>query len=94
MIFTKTPNENADWGFDWAAWLDTGDTISTSTWTVATGLTSGTTGNNTTTTSVWLSGGNAGSNGTSYTCTNKIVTAGGRTFERSFTMRVVSEKYS
>lgn len=75
-----------DYGFDWSTdgWLGV-DTIATSTWTVPAGLTSEATSNTTTTATVWLSGGTAG---TVYQVTNRIVTAAGRTDERSFTVRV------
>jgi len=82
--FTKDPNAVLDYQVNWAAWLGA-DTISTSAWTVPAGLTKGAEANTTTTTTVWLSSGTAGS---VYTVTNRIVTAGGRTEDRSFEIRV------
>lgn len=81
----KDPNAVLDYVIDWAAtgddWLD-GDTITgTPVWTVDTGLTKASSSNTTTTTTVWLSGGTAG---TTYTVSCRIVTAGGRTEDRSF----------
>lgn len=82
--FTKDPNAVLDYQVDWAAWLGA-DTISTSTWTVPAGLTAGTASNTTTTATVFLSGG---TDGASYTVSNRIVTAGGRTDDRSFVLKV------
>lgn len=79
----KDPSAVLDYQFDWSAWLDD-DTIATSTWTVPTGLTKASESNTTTTATVWLSGGTAGA---SYTLVNRIVTAGGRTDERTLTVR-------
>lgn len=85
--FTKDPDAVLDYQIDWSTWLGT-DTISASAWTVATGLTKDSSTNTTTTATVWLSGGTVD---TSYTVTNKIVTAGGRTDERTITI-VVRER--
>lgn len=73
-----------DYGYNWALWLGT-DTIVTSTWVVETGLTKGADTHDTTTTTVWLSGGTVGE---SYLVTNHIVTTGGRTDERTFSVSV------
>lgn len=85
--FTKDPNATLDYEIDWAAWLD-GDTISTSTWIVPSGITDGTKSNTSTTTTIWLSGGAAGER---YRITNRITTAGGRTDDRSITVRVANK---
>lgn len=87
---TKTALEVYDYGFDYTDHLDAADTISTSTWTIPAGLTTGTASNDTTTTSVFLSGGTLNAD---YSCVNKIVTAGGRTVERTFILRIVAAKY-
>jgi hypothetical protein len=78
-LFYKDPDAKLDYGFDWATWLGS-DTISSSSWTVPTGLTKVSDTNDTTTTTVWLSGGTAG---VSYRVVNSIVTAGGREEDRS-----------
>jgi hypothetical protein len=83
--FTKDPNAVLDYGFDWTLWLQTGETISSSTWTVPTGLTKDTDTKTTTATVVWLSGGTAGTN---YDVTCRIVTSGGRTDDRTMTIKV------
>lgn len=88
---TKTVLEVYDYGFNYADFLDTADTISTSTWTIPAGLTTGASSNNTTTTSVFLSGGTLNAD---YSCVNRVVTAGGRTFERTFILRIVASKYA
>lgn len=80
----KDPDEILDYQLDWSEELDT-DTISTSTWIVPTGLTEETDSNSTTTTTVWLSGGTIGQ---VYTLTNRITTAGGRTYDQSVRLRV------
>ena len=80
----KDPAAILDYGFNWLSWL-AGDTIQTSTWTVPTGLTKVSDSATTSTTTAWISGGTAG---TDYTVVNRIVTAGGRTDERSIIFQV------
>lgn len=82
--FTKDPEATLDYSVDWTKWL-AGDTIQTSEWTVPAGLTQVSSSNTNSKATVWLSGGTAGQ---SYTVTNHITTAGGRTDERSITIRV------
>lgn len=82
--FTKDPSAVLDYMIDWLRWLK-GDTIQTSQWTVPAGLALVSQSNTTTTTTVWLSGGTAGQ---TYTVTNRITTAAGRTDERSLLIRV------
>jgi hypothetical protein len=82
--FIKDPDAVLDYAPDWTTWLD-GDTIDTSTWTVPAGVTSESEDFTTTSTVIWLSGGTAGE---SYRITNRIVTAGGRTDDRSLLIRV------
>lgn len=84
--FEKDPEAVLDYRIDWTNWLQTGETISTSAWTVPSTLTQPTAASNTTTTAtVWLGGGE---DGTTYRVTNRIVTTGGRTNERSLTIFV------
>ena len=86
---TKDPDSVADYKFDWSRWLEetttTTDTISSSSWTVDSGLTKDSDSNSTTTATIWVSGGTAG---TAYQATNRIVTAGGRTADRTITFIV------
>ena len=79
--FEKAASAVLDYTIDWGTdWLVTGDTISTSTWTAQSGVTIDSSSNTSTTATAWISGG---SNGRGYTVKNRIVTAGGRTEERS-----------
>lgn len=84
MTFLKDPNAVLDYAVDWSRWL-AGDEIATSTWTVPAGLTKLSDSTTTTKATVWLAGGAVGQ---SYTVTNRITTTGGRTEERSLTIRV------
>lgn len=84
MTFTKDPDAALDYTVDWARWL-AGDTIAASAWLVPVGLVTGGKTNTASNATVWLSGGAAG---LSYTVTNRITTAGGRTEDRSFIVRV------
>lgn len=84
----KDPDAVLDYTMDWSEWLETGDTITgTPTWTVPTGLTKASQSNTTTAATAWISGGVAGMN---YLVACKIVTAGGRTDERSFRVKCVN----
>ena len=76
----KDPNSVIDFVMDWSDWLGS-DTISSSDWTVTTGLTEDSDAYTTTTATIWVSGGEAG---TTYTLTNRIVTSSGRTADRTF----------
>jgi hypothetical protein len=80
----KDPDAVKDYGFDWSGWLGT-DTIQTSTWIVPTGITKNSDSKTNTMTTIWLSGGTAGQ---SYDLTNRIVTAGGRTEDRTGVIKV------
>ncbi|MBS1876637.1 MAG: hypothetical protein JSU00_25705 [Acidobacteria bacterium] len=84
MTFTKDPNAVLDYSIDWTRWL-AGDQIAASEWIVPSGLTKMADSKTATSATVWLSGGTAGQ---SYTVTNRITTAAGRTEDRSFTIRV------
>lgn len=86
QTYLKDPDAVLDFGFKWSDWLATGETISTSTWTVETGITEDSTAKTDVKTSIWLSGGTAG---TTYEVTNKIVTSQSRTDERTLSIRVV-----
>ncbi len=97
-IFLKDPNAVLDYKFDWSPltngadggtsdWLASGETISSRTVTVSTGLAKDSDGLTDTNTSVtvWLSGG---TDGVDYTVACKIVTSDSRTDERTITIRV------
>ena len=75
----KDPDAVLDYAINWATWLDT-DTISTSTWTVESGLTKDSDTKTTTIATIWVSGGTLA---TSYSGVNHIVTAAGREEDRT-----------
>ena len=83
-VYTKDPNAVLDYIVNWTDWLD-GDTISTSTWTVGTGLTKDSDSKSSTAATAWLSGGTSGC---TYSVSNRIVTAAGRTEDRTFYVTV------
>lgn len=72
-------------GSDDTGWLQ-GDTISTSTWIVDTGITKDSDSNDTKIATIWLSGGTANQ---FYEVTNRIVTAAGRTEDRTLLINVL-----
>lgn len=84
----KDPADVLDYGLDWSdqlALVTPADTISSATWTVPAGLTSGAQFLVGGVATIFLSGGTAG---TDYTITCRIVTTGGRTLERSVNLHV------
>lgn len=87
--FVKDPDAVLEYGFDWDddddPWLESGDTIATSSWSVPSGLTAEATDFGDTTTKVTLSGGTAGE---SYNVRNRITTNNGWTEDRTFTLIV------
>lgn len=85
-VFTKDPDAVLDYGVDWSAWLGSGETISTSTWEVASGMTMDSDTLSGGTAIVWLSGGEA--RPYPYVVTNRITTSGGRTDDRSLYITV------
>jgi len=84
-IFTKDPDAILDYSIDWSRYLATGVTISTSSWTVPSGITEDSDSNTTTTTTVVLSGGTAD---TDYSLTNHVVLSDGNEDDRSITIAV------
>lgn len=85
-VFKKAPAAVLDFTEDYTSWLSSGDTISTSSWVVTSGLTKITDSKTSTMATVWLSGG---TNGEAYLVTNRIVTTGGRTEDRSIVIHCV-----
>lgn len=84
--FLKDPQATLDYQVDWSGWLTGGDTISSATVTASTGLTVDRTDVATETVTAWVSGGSVGCR---YTLVFHIVTAGGRTDERTLTILAV-----
>lgn len=82
----KAPDEVLEYTHDWAAEIGTGETISSSTWSVGTGLTRDSDTNTTTTSTVWLSGGTGG---VEYECKNTVETSAGRTHVHTFIVPVL-----
>lgn len=85
----KDPDEVLDYAIDWQPRLnqDDGsiDSIATSTWVVPAGLTQVTSTFSGQNTVLWLS---SGSLGETYSVTNRITTAGGRTMDQSVKLRI------
>lgn len=82
--YVKDPDETIDFPFNWKPELY-GDTIFTSTFLLPDGLTQVSTSNTTNTATIFVSGG---STGQTYRITNRIVTIGGRTFDRTINVLV------
>jgi len=80
----KDPEAVLSYTITWSDWLAS-DTISTSTWTVESGITKDSDSNTTTAATITLSGGTAG---TTYTLVNHIVTAAGLEDDRSLFIKV------
>lgn len=89
QIFTKDPDAVLDYSFDWYdsgnGWLATGETISSHTITVETGITKVSDSESSGVVTVWLSGG---THGNDYDVACKIVTSAGRTDERTMVISV------
>jgi len=85
QVFVKDPNAVMDFTIDWSNWLGS-DTISASSWPeIDSGITKDSDAKTDTQTVIWLSGGTAGEQ---YYMTNRIVTVGGRTQDRTIAVRV------
>ena len=85
QVIDKAPGANLDYTIDWTDWLEVGDTLATSIWTVEAGVTLGTVTFNTTTATAFISGGTLGEN---VRATNTITTANGLTDSRSFKLAI------
>lgn len=93
-LISKTPSETFDGTINWATRGLGADTISSSSWSVSpagiTILSGGQAPSFTnTTTTAWFSGGTAG---VTYTVTNTITTAGGRTLQESYPLPVIEKR--
>lgn len=83
--FVKDPDATLDYTWNWSDWLGADTITGTPTITVPAGITKTTQSNTTTAVTAWLTGGTAG---TAYDVACKIVTAGGRTDERTIRIEV------
>lgn len=87
MAYKKDPNAVLDYKFDWTAWLlPLLDTITSVTWVVSGGVVVNSSTNTTTTATAVVSGGTVGTDA-SVTC--RIVTAGGRTDDRTIPLKII-----
>lgn len=85
--YKKDPNATLDYTFDWTAYLTPlADTIASVSWVLPVGLTNVSQSNTSMTATVFVSGGTLGE---SLQLTCRITTAGGRTDDRSITLKIV-----
>ena len=82
--YVKDPDETIDYVFNWKPELY-GDTIFTSTFELPDGLTLVSSSNTTNTATIFVSGGSANQ---TYRVTNRIVTIGGRTRDRTINVLI------
>lgn len=75
--YRHDPNAVLDYSVDWATWLRSGDTVSSATWIIPSGLTEAPQGHaiSGALATVWLQGGTVGE---TYKVTCRVVTAQGR----------------
>ena len=84
----KDPNEELDYQFDWAARLETGETITSSTFIKESGsIVLGASNNVGALTTVWITGGTEGE-----VCivVNRIITSAGRIYDETAKLRIRS----
>lgn len=86
--FTKDPDGIIDYTVRWTGWLPSGDTISSSAWTIPGGIVKTSESNNTTDAIVWLASGTVGQ---IYEVTNRIITTGGRQDDQTISI-LIEEK--
>jgi hypothetical protein len=86
MRFQKDPDAVLDYTYDWTRWLQAGETISSHSIIVPTGITLGSSATGDGLVTAWLSGG---VNGTIYMVTCRITTNQGRTDDRSIWLSVL-----
>lgn len=83
--FIKDPDAVLDYMFDWSSWLSSGESITSSTMIVSSGINLDSSTNTSTKATAWISGGTSGQ---PYSVTNRITTSAGRTDDRTITIRV------
>jgi len=88
ITFYKDPEAVLDYGVDWSSWLTDSETISSSSWTVPSGITEDSNTSSDTKATIWLSGG---TDGESYKLINHIITSAGREEDQTMWI-VVKEK--
>ncbi len=82
------PNETEPFRIDWSYWLDQGETISSSSWSLDSGPTASATAFDDTTATMTITGGTVGN---VYKATNTITTSAGRTYQRTIAIDVRSK---
>ena len=89
IVKTKDPNEVLDYLFRWTKELERiDDTISSFEIIAETGITIDSSSNTDTEVTVWISGGTIAER---YLVTCRIVTAGGRTYDKSFYLHIAQQ---
>ncbi len=88
-IYLKDPSSSVDYSIDWSAWLSDTEAIASTTWSIdpsgASAPSLGAENAVDTVRSIFVSGGTLGQR---YRLTCRIQTDGGRTVERSLTIRI------
>lgn len=87
-VYYPGPNDALIYEIDWSNFLSAGETISTSVWSPATGITSASTSNTTTSSFATLSGGTIGQR---YRVGCTITTNLGETKEASITLAILQQ---
>lgn len=88
-VILKDPDATLDYTFDWTAYLALyGDSLSSVSWVLSSGLTKTTGSFTSTVATVWLSGGVLGN---VETCTCHITTAAGRIDDRTINLKMVEK---
>lgn len=84
---TKDPSDTELYTFDFErlGWLSTGETVSSSTWAVPSGVTKVSSGTTSTTTTILISGG---THGEDYTILNDMTSSEGRIRQSAFILQV------
>lgn len=91
-VFAKDPASTLDYSFDWSGWLIPGETIDSNVWSIgpagagAASIVVGSESESADTRAVLVTGGTTGNR---YRLSCRIITNGGRTNERSATLRVM-----
>ena len=83
--FTKDPAGIIDYTVRWTSWLPSGDTISSSAWTVPVGIVKTAESNDTVDAVIWLASGTVGQ---IYEVANRIITAGGRQNDQTISILI------
>ena len=84
----KDPRSKLDYTVDWSAWAGASETIVSSIWSAATGITVVSTQVSTRKATAWLSGG---ADGSTYIIRCFVITNGGREDARQFRVKVADK---